>query len=67
MSEHFIKPEQTAAPEYSEEIGADGERVTVCVEHYRQGDHCYRITWRSDAAPVVEDESAPIEADGDLK
>ena len=59
MSEHFVKPVQTAAAEYSDEVGVDGERVTICVEHYRQGDHYYRITWRGDAAPVVEDEPAP--------
>lgn len=57
-----IKPARTADSEYSEETDADGNPVPVVVEHFRQGDHFYRITWRGDFPPVVEDESDPAAA-----
>lgn len=53
----FIKPIQTRPPEYYEETATDGESVRVEVEHFRQGDHFYSITWRDGEEPVVADEA----------
>ena len=56
---NFIKPEQTAPIEFREECGVDGEPVRVVLEHFRQGEHYYRITWRGEEPPLVDDEAAP--------
>lgn len=54
-----ITPLRTAPSEFHLETAADGSPVQVTTEHFRQGEHFYRITWRGNAEPVVETEDAP--------
>ena len=58
MSERFIKPIATRPIELYEETGEDGMPIQIVIEHFRQGERYYRIIWRSDADPMVEDEAA---------
>ena len=44
--------------EIYEEGGEDGMPIRIVIEHLRCGQKYYRIIWRSDAEPVVEDEAA---------
>ena len=50
---NYIKPERTKDAEFIET--EDG--ITTTIEHYRQGDHYYRIIWSENAEPIVEDET----------
>ena len=53
------KPVRTGEIEVSADTNQDGDVTNVIVEHFRQSDRFYRITWRDGHEPLVEDEEEP--------